>query len=35
MTVQEEDSLMECVDLMIKHHVERLPVLDQTGKVLE
>jgi predicted transcriptional regulator len=34
MTVQEDDSLMECVDLMIKHHVKRLPVLDQTGKMV-
>ena len=34
MTVQENDSLMECVDLMIKHHVKRLPVLDQAGKVV-
>ncbi len=34
MTVQEDDSLMECVDLMIKHHIKRLPVLDQTGKMV-
>jgi predicted transcriptional regulator len=34
MTVQEDDSLMECVDLMIKHHVQRLPVLDPAGKVV-
>ena len=34
MTVQENDSLMECVDLMIKHHVKRLPVIDQAGKVV-
>ena len=34
MTVQEDDSLMECVDLMIKHHIKRLPVLDQNGKMV-
>jgi CBS domain-containing protein len=33
-TVQEHDSLMECVDLMIKHNVMRLPVLDPAGKVV-
>jgi CBS domain-containing protein len=33
-TVQERDSMMECVDLMIKHNVKRLPVLDQSGKVI-
>ncbi len=32
-TVQEDDSLMECVDLMIKNNIKRLPVLDKTGKV--
>lgn len=33
-TVQEHDSLMECVDLMIKHNIMRLPVLDDVGKVV-
>lgn len=33
-TVHEEDSLMECVDHMIKKHVRRMPVLDKTGKVV-
>ena len=33
-TVQENDSLMECVDLMIKHDIKRVPVLDQSGKVV-
>jgi CBS domain-containing protein len=33
-TVQEHDSLMECVDMMIKHNVMRLPVLDHSGKVV-
>jgi CBS domain-containing protein len=32
-TVKEDDPLMECVDLMIKNNVKRLPVLDRTGKV--
>jgi predicted transcriptional regulator len=32
-TVNEDDPLMECVDLMIKNNVKRLPVLDRTGKV--
>jgi CBS domain-containing protein len=32
-TVKEDDSLMECVDLMIKNNIKRLPVLDVTGKV--
>lgn len=33
-TVHEEDSLMECVDHMIKKHVRRIPVLDKAGKVV-
>jgi predicted transcriptional regulator len=33
-TVDEEDSLMECVDHMIKKHVRRMPVLDKAGKVI-
>ena len=32
-TVKEEDPLMECVDLMIKNNIKRLPVLDADGKV--
>ena len=32
-TVKEDDPLMECVDLMIKNNIKRLPVLDKTGKV--
>lgn len=33
-TVQENDSLMECVDLMIKRNIKRLPVLEKGGKVV-
>jgi predicted transcriptional regulator len=33
-TVREDDSLMECVDHMLKGHVRRMPVLDQSGKVV-
>jgi len=33
-TVREDDSLMECVDHMVKRHVRRMPVLDKTGKVV-
>jgi CBS domain-containing protein len=33
-TVQEHDSMMECVDLMIKKNIKRLPVLDRDGKVV-
>jgi predicted transcriptional regulator len=32
-TVKEDDPLMECVDLMIKNNIKRLPVIDKTGKV--
>ena len=32
-TVKEEDPLMECVDLMIKNNIKRLPVLNSAGKV--
>lgn len=32
-TVQEDSSLMECVDHMIKHKVKRLPVISKEGKV--
>jgi CBS-domain-containing membrane protein len=33
-TVRENDSLMECVDHLIKQCVERLPVVDEQGKVV-
>ena len=33
-TVQERDSMMECVDLIIKHNIMRLPVLDDAGNVV-
>lgn len=32
-TVDEDASLMECVDHMIKHNIKRLPVIDPSGKV--
>ncbi len=32
-TVRENDSLMECVNLMIKRNVHQLPVLDDHGKI--
>jgi CBS domain-containing protein len=32
-TVKEDDPLMECVDLMIKNNIKRMPVLDKDGKV--
>jgi predicted transcriptional regulator len=32
-TVKDDDSLMECVDLMIKNNIKRLPVIDNSGKV--
>jgi predicted transcriptional regulator len=31
-TVSEDDPLMECVDLMIKNNIKRLPVVDKAGK---
>ena len=31
-TVKEDDPLMECVDLMIKNNIRRLPVIDIAGK---
>jgi len=31
-TVSEDDPLMECVDLMLKNNIKRLPVIDKTGK---
>lgn len=33
-TVDEDASLMECVDHMIKHNIKRLPVVDKSGKVI-
>lgn len=33
-TVREETSLMACVDLMLKHRIKRLPVIDKNGKVI-
>ncbi|MCG6537967.1 MAG: CBS domain-containing protein, partial [Syntrophales bacterium LBB04] len=32
-TVREQDPLMECIDLMIKHNVRLLPVMDDHGQV--
>ena len=31
-TVSEDDPLMECIDLMIKNNIKRLPVVDKAGK---
>ena len=31
---QEDDPLMECVDLLLKNRIQRLPVLNKTGKVV-
>ncbi len=33
-TVKEDDPLMECVDLMLKNCIKRLPVVDNSGKVI-
>lgn len=33
-SVDEQASLMECVDHMIKHSIKRLPVVDLSGKVI-
>jgi CBS domain-containing protein len=33
-TVREDDSLMECVDHMLKGHIRRMPVLDKGGAVV-
>ena len=33
-TVKEDDPLMECVDLMIKNNIKRLPVVDKSQKVV-
>ncbi len=32
--VKEDDPLMECVDLIIKNNIKRLPVVDKSGKVI-
>ncbi len=32
-TVAEDDPVMECIGLMLKHNIRRLPVLDRSGKV--
>jgi CBS domain-containing protein len=32
-TVKKDDPLMECVDLMIKNKIKRLPVLDEEGRI--
>jgi CBS domain-containing protein len=33
-TVQERDSMMKCVDLMIKHNIKHLPILDDVGNIV-
>jgi CBS domain-containing protein len=33
-TVKDDDSLMECVDLMLKNNIKRLPVIDNSGKAV-
>jgi len=33
-TVRDDDSLMECVDHMLKGHVRRMPVLNKNGTVV-
>lgn len=33
-TVGEDYPLMECVDLLLKHHLRRMPVLDKSGNVV-
>jgi len=33
-TVDEDASLMECIDHMIKHNIKRLPVVNSNGKVV-
>lgn len=33
-SVDEQASLMECVDHMIKHNIKRLPVIEASGKVV-
>jgi CBS domain-containing protein len=33
-TVAEDDPVMECIGLMLKHNIRRLPVLDRSGTVV-
>ncbi len=33
-TVREDDPLMECVDLILRKRIRRMPVLDNAGKVV-
>ena len=33
-TVNEDAPLMECVDLMLKNNIKRLPVIDKAGKAV-
>ncbi|MFA4916319.1 MAG: CBS domain-containing protein [Syntrophales bacterium] len=33
-TIREDDPLMECVDLILRKHIRRMPVLDKAGKVV-
>jgi CBS domain-containing protein len=33
-TVHEDDPLMECIDLMLKNNIKRLPVLDSSQRVI-
>lgn len=34
MTVREDDSLMKCIDYMIRKNINRLPVVDKTNKAV-
>lgn len=34
LTVTEDDSLMECVEIMLKNNVKRLPVIDKEANVI-
>jgi len=34
MTVREDDSLMKCIDYMIRKNIKRLPVVDKTNKAV-
>jgi CBS domain-containing protein len=34
LTAKQTDPLMECVDVMLKNNVKRLPVVDDSGKVI-
>ncbi len=33
-TVRDDDSLMECVEIMLKHNIKRIPVIDRQEKVI-